>query len=80
LDILLEELRRLLPKATWTAEGIGRHQASVMEWALRRGAHAVRTGLEDNIRITRERLARSNAELVEMAAQTVLRHGRRAAS
>lgn len=80
LDILLEELRRVLPKATWTAAGIGRHQASVMEWALRRGAHAVRTGLEDNIRITRERLARSNAELVEMAVETVLRHRRRAAS
>ncbi|MBA8879518.1 3-keto-5-aminohexanoate cleavage protein [Phyllobacterium myrsinacearum] len=80
LDLLLGELRHLLPKATWTAAGIGRHQATVMEWALRREADAVRTGLEDNIRITRERLARSNAELVEIAADTILRHGCRVAS
>ena len=31
----------------------------------------VRTGLEDNIRITKDRLARSNAELVQMAARRV---------
>lgn len=80
LDLLLGELRRLLPKATWTAAGIGRHQAAVMEWALLREADAVRTGLEDNIRITRERLARSNAELVEIAADTISRHRRRVAS
>jgi 3-keto-5-aminohexanoate cleavage enzyme len=79
LDILLAELRRVLPAATWTAAGIGRHQAEVMGWALKRGADAVRTGLEDNIRITKDRLARSNAELVEVAAQAVERHGRRVA-
>ena len=54
----------MLPQATWTAAGIGRHQAEVMGWALARGADAVRTGLEDNIRITKDRLAKSNAELV----------------
>jgi 3-keto-5-aminohexanoate cleavage enzyme len=69
LDILLAELRRQLPEATWTAAGIGRYQSEVMEWALRRGADAVRTGLEDNIRVTRDRLARSNAELVTIAAE-----------
>ena len=51
-----------------------------MNWALARNADAVRTGLEDNIRITKERLARSNAELVEIAADTVLRSGRRVAT
>ena len=80
LDILLGELRHLLPAATWTAAGIGREQARVMEWALARGADAVRTGLEDNIRVTRERLAVSNAELVSLAAEAVARHGRRVAS
>jgi 3-keto-5-aminohexanoate cleavage enzyme len=80
LDLMLGELRRILPKATWTAAGIGRHQAPVMEWALRRGADAVRTGLEDNIRITKDRLAASNAELVEAAAATIARHGRRVAT
>lgn len=80
LDLMLGELRRVLPKATWTAAGIGRFQAPVMEWALKRGADAVRTGLEDNIRIAKDRLAASNAELVQQAAETIARHGRRVAS
>ena len=80
LDLLLGEMRRILPEATWTAAGIGRHQAEVMDWALARGADAVRTGLEDNIRISRERLASGNAELVALAAEAVRRHGRRVAT
>jgi uncharacterized protein (DUF849 family) len=79
LDILLGELKRVLPQATWTAAGIGRHQAEVMEWALTRNAEGLRTGLEDNIRITRKRLAKSNAELVELAAETLGRHDARPA-
>ena len=51
-----------------------------MGWALARGAHAVRTGLEDNIRISKDRLAKSNAELVQLAAQAVTQHGRRVAT
>jgi 3-keto-5-aminohexanoate cleavage enzyme len=80
LDILRAELQRILPRATWTAAGIGRFQAPVMDWALARGADAVRTGLEDNIRVTKDRLAGSNAELVELAAEAVGRHGRVVAS
>jgi 3-keto-5-aminohexanoate cleavage enzyme len=77
LDLLLGEARRVLPKATWTAAGIGATQASVMQWALARGADALRTGLEDNIRISKDRLARSNAELVEVAAALCAKHGAR---
>lgn len=80
LDVLLREAKLLFPQSTWTAAGIGRNQTIVMQWALARGADAVRTGLEDNIRITRERLARSNAELVELAAALVERLGRRVAT
>jgi 3-keto-5-aminohexanoate cleavage enzyme len=80
LDLLYQELRRVLPNATWTAAGIGRHQTEVMNWALAKGAHAVRTGLEDNIRVTKDRLARSNAELVEIAVRACERHGRRPAT
>ena len=79
LDCLLAEMRIALPRATWTAAGIGRHQEEVMGWSLERGAIAVRTGLEDNIRITRERLARSNAELVERAVEAIGRAGRKPA-
>ncbi len=80
LDIQLTELRRLLPRATWTAAGIGRNQAVVMEWALARGANGVRTGLEDNVRASKDRLAGSNAELVGMAVAALQRHGRPAAN
>ncbi|SHI98787.1 Uncharacterized conserved protein, DUF849 family [Roseomonas rosea] len=80
LDLMLGELRRVLPEASWTAAGIGVNQARVMEWALARGAQGVRTGLEDNIRVSRDRLAASNAELVRMAVEAAARHGRRPAT
>ena len=80
LDILLNETRRVLPKATWTAAGIGVNQSRVMGWALEREADAVRTGLEDNIRISKNRLAASNAELVEMAVTLMVEHGARPAT
>jgi 3-keto-5-aminohexanoate cleavage enzyme len=80
LDILLHETRRIIPGATWTAAGIGRVQNAVMDWALIRGADAVRTGMEDNIRINRDRLASGNAELVRVAAENLVRHGARPAT
>src|SRR5215207_10934396 len=80
LDLLLGELKRVLPAATWTAAGIGRHQSEVMGWALARGADAVRTGLEDNIRVSKDRLAKSNAELVGVAVEAIAKAGRRPAT
>ena len=80
LDILLAEARRVLPNATWTAAGIGAAQARVMDWALARGADGVRTGLEDNVRVSKDRLAASNAELVGLAVEAIERHGRRPAT
>jgi len=80
LDLLLTESKRLLPHATWTAAGIGQKQLEVMHWALARGADAVRTGLEDNVRISKDRLANGNAELVSIAAAAVRQHDRRIAT
>ena len=80
LDILLNETRRVLPRATWTAAGIGVNQSRVMEWALARNADAVRTGLEDNIRVSKDRLASGNAELVEVAVALLNKHGARPAT
>ncbi len=80
LDMLMGEAKLLFPCCTWSAAGIGRYQPLVMEWALARGSDGVRTGLEDNIRISRERLARSNSELVELAATAIGRHDRTVAS
>src|SRR6185437_14680570 len=36
LDLMLNEIRRVLPKATWTAAGIGVNQSRVMDWVLAR--------------------------------------------
>jgi 3-keto-5-aminohexanoate cleavage enzyme len=80
LDILLGELRRVLPKATWTAAGIGRTQTQVIDWVLQRQGDAVRTGLEDNIRISKDRLAASNAELVRVAVERCQQFGARPAT
>jgi 3-keto-5-aminohexanoate cleavage enzyme len=80
LDLMLQEANLLFPHCTWTAAGIGRNQSVVMRWALARSADGVRTGLEDNIRISRNQLARSNADLVEHAVIALGEYGRTAAS
>jgi 3-keto-5-aminohexanoate cleavage enzyme len=80
IDLMLGELRRVLPGATWTAAGIGVNQARVLDWVLARGGDGVRTGLEDNIRVSRDRLAASNAELVRLAVEAIDHHGLRPAT
>ena len=80
LDLMLGELKRQMPQATWTAAGIGVNQARVIDWVLARGGDGVRTGLEDNVRVNRDRLAASNAELVILAAEAAGRYNRRPAT
>ncbi len=75
LEFLVSELPDVLPGASWTAAGIGRHQLTVNEWSLELGGHC-RTGLEDNIRFDKSRLARSNADLVERVALLCGEYGR----
>jgi 3-keto-5-aminohexanoate cleavage enzyme len=79
LEFLVSELPKVLPGATWTAAGIGRHQLTVNHWALELGGHA-RTGLEDNVRFDETRLAKSNAELVARVAELAARYDRRPAT
>jgi uncharacterized protein (DUF849 family) len=79
LEFELAQLERVLPGATWTAAGIGRHQLTVNEWALELGGHC-RTGLEDNLRFDKQRLAASNAELVARVAELAGRFGRSVAT
>lgn len=75
LEFEVQKLREMLPDATWTAAGIGRHQLEVNHWALEMGGH-VRTGLEDNIRWDRNTLAESNAQLVKRVAELCARYDR----
>jgi 3-keto-5-aminohexanoate cleavage enzyme len=79
LNFEVAELKRLMPDATWTAAGIGRHQLEVNVWTLELGGHC-RTGLEDNVRFDKTRLAASNAELVARLAALCRDHGRHPAS
>lgn len=79
LEFLVEELADVLPGATWTAAGVGRHQLEVNRWCLEMGGHC-RTGLEDNIKFDKDRLARSNAELVARLSELCGAFGRHAAS
>ena len=78
-EFLRGELKEVLPRATWVAAGIGRHQWDVNQWCLEAGGH-VRTGLEDNLRIEPDRLAASNAELVKKVVENCERFGRRVAA
>jgi len=74
-DFYIETLHRLAPDAEWCAAGIGAGQVMVNEWAIAAGGHT-RTGLEDNIRLDRTRLAPSNAALVERCVEICGRHAR----
>ena len=78
-DFLRSELAAVLPNATWVAAGVGRFQWEVNQWCLEAGGHC-RTGLEDNLRITPDRLAASNAELVRKIAENCGQFGRRPAT
>jgi len=79
LEFEVSELRRLMPQATWAAAGIGAAQLEVNRWTLELGGHC-RTGLEDNVRFDRSRLAKSNAELVKRVANLCADHGTRPAT
>ncbi|RDC73646.1 3-keto-5-aminohexanoate cleavage protein [Rhodovulum sp. 12E13] len=74
-DFFVETLARIAPGAEWCAAGIGRHQLEVNEWCIAAGGHC-RTGLEDNVRLDRDRLAPSNAALVRRVVELCARHER----
>jgi uncharacterized protein (DUF849 family) len=68
-DFYIKTVHRLFGKdAPWCAAGIGSNQINLNEWAIAAGGH-VRTGLEDNVRLDRDRLAPSNAALVRRAVE-----------
>lgn len=74
-DFYVETVKRLVPDAMWCAAGIGPNQIVLNEWAIAAGGHA-RAGLEDNIRLDKDRLAPSNAALIKRAADICERHAR----
>lgn len=78
-EFFVSTLKRLDPNATWTGAGIGKDQVTVSRWAAELGGHC-RTGLEDNVRMSREQLAPSNAALVGQTAELLAQYARRPAT
>ena len=79
LEFEVAQLKKLMPDATWTAAGIGRSQLEMNLWTLEMGGHC-RTGLEDNVRFDKSRLAASNAALVARLAGLCAEYGRHPAT
>ncbi len=79
LEFLLRELNDISPTSTWSALGMARHQLEVNRWCLELGGHT-RTGLEDNLRVGKDRLAASNAELVSLVVEAAGDYDRRPAT
>jgi len=67
-DFYIKTTERLLPDVEWCAAGIAAGQIVVNEWCVAAGGHA-RTGLEDNVRLDKDRLAPSNAALVQRVVE-----------
>ena len=74
-DFYVETVKRLAPDAKWCGAGIGANQIVLNEWCIAVGGHA-RTGLEDNVRLDRDRLAPSNAALVARTVALCEQYGR----
>ena len=74
-EFYVATLQRLAPDATWTGAGIGKDQLLLNRWSIELGGHC-RTGLEDNVRLDKNTLAKSNAELVQRVAGLCAEHGR----
>lgn len=78
-DFYIETLKRLAPDAQWCGAGIGPAQLQINEWCVRKGGHT-RTGMEDNVRLDRNRLAPSNAALVKRVVELCDKYERPIAS
>ncbi|WP_305969120.1 MULTISPECIES: 3-keto-5-aminohexanoate cleavage protein [unclassified Mameliella] len=78
-DFYVKTVHRLFGDVPWCAAGIGRHQLELNRWAAEAGGH-LRTGLEDNIRLDKSRLAPSNAALVTRAVEICAESDRKVAT
>lgn len=74
-DFYVQTMRDRAPDAEWCAAGIGPSQIILNEWAIAAGGHT-RAGLEDNVRLDRDTLAPSNADLIARAVDLCAKHDR----
>jgi len=67
----MQAMKQLIPAgALWSAFGISRHQFPMAAQAVILGGH-VRVGLEDNLYLSRGKLAEGNGPLVQRAARLI---------
>lgn len=79
-DFYIKTVKRLFgDDVHWCAAGIGASQLVLNEWCVSMGGHA-RAGLEDNVRLSKQKLAPSNAALVERVVETCDKFNRPVAS
>jgi uncharacterized protein (DUF849 family) len=78
-DFYVATVKHLFGENThWCGAGIGPNQIVLNDWCVAAGGHA-RTGLEDNVRLDKSTLARSNAELVQKTVALCNSYERRVA-
>ncbi|MCF7924055.1 MAG: 3-keto-5-aminohexanoate cleavage protein [Candidatus Izimaplasma sp.] len=65
--------------ATYSVAGIGKYEFSLAELAIKHGGH-VRVGLEDNIYLEKNVLAKSNADLVNKVVEIAKKYNRKIAN
>jgi 3-keto-5-aminohexanoate cleavage enzyme len=78
-DFYIETLNRIAPGSQWCGAGMGSQQVVVNEWSIAAGGHT-RTGMEDNVRLTKDTLAPSNAALVKRVTQLCEKYERSVAT
>jgi len=69
-DTLFFLANQLPDDCIWSAFGLGRHEFPIVAQSWLLGGH-VRVGMEDNLHISKGKLCRDNAELVEKAVDIV---------
>lgn len=79
VENLAHQVRQLPDNANWQVIGIGREQWTLVAAALSMGGN-VRVGLEDNFYVEEDRMAESNADLVEKAVRMAQDMGREPAT
>ncbi len=72
-------LKKLPVGSTWSASGVGKGQLPMIEHAIAHGGH-VRTGLEDNIYLSKGVLAKGNLDSVYQVIELAKKHNRPLAS
>ena len=69
-ESLLLMQRLVPPSCPWSVLGVGRHQLPMVTMGVILDGH-IRVGFEDNIYVSKGVLAKSNAQMVDMAANVV---------